>query len=169
MDELHAHLILVSGAAILPSPIEIIGIIDVSWRVEVVARHELGRQRPQTGVWHLIPSGACQQERVEPDAAVGRRDPVASFLPPDGHDAIDRPRIEPGTVAEDDDCRLDLVTEGGETASKRSTGPAVPVRAAHDAFTRHDIVRAEHDDDIVDCGSCPYALQNGLEEHRLLR
>jgi hypothetical protein len=39
-------LILVSGAAILPSPIEIIGIIDVSWRVEVVADHELGRQDP---------------------------------------------------------------------------------------------------------------------------
>jgi hypothetical protein len=37
--------ILVSGAAILPS-IQVIGEIDVSWRVEVVAGHELGRQGP---------------------------------------------------------------------------------------------------------------------------
>src|SRR4029079_4222666 len=112
---------------------------------------------------------AREQERVETDAAVGGRDTVGSFLPPDGHDAIDRSRIEPGAVAQHDDRRADLVTERCKTAPKRSTGPALPVRAVHDAFTCHDVVCAEHDDDIVDCSACAYTLQDGLEEQRLLR
>lgn len=106
---------------------------------------------------------------METDTAVAGRDTVGSFLPPDGHDAIDRPRIERGAVAEDDDCRTDVVTERGKTAPKRSTRPALPVRTVHDAFTRHDVVRAEHDDDIVDCSARAYTLQDGLEEHLLLR
>ena len=106
---------------------------------------------------------------METDAAVSGRDAVGSLLPPDRHDAIDRPRIEPGAVAEDDDRRLDLVAERGETAPKGRTGPALPIRAAHDMFTRHDVVRTEHDNDIIDCSARAYALQDGLEEHRLLR
>jgi hypothetical protein len=54
-------LILVSGVAILPLPGQVIGRIDVSWRFEVVAGHELGRQLAQPFVRHGPPDVAGEQ------------------------------------------------------------------------------------------------------------
>jgi len=94
--------ILVSGAAILHSPSQIIGKIDVSWRVEVVAGHELGRQSPQTRVGHLAPGAPREQQGVQAYTAVGGRYALGSLLPPGSDHSVDRTRVELGAVAEDD-------------------------------------------------------------------
>src|SRR2546423_1638201 len=41
----------------------LIGKINVAWRVEVVAGHQGGGQRPQAGVRDLLPGAPGQQER----------------------------------------------------------------------------------------------------------
>jgi hypothetical protein len=156
-------LILVSGAAILPSPNQIIGKIDVAWRVEVVAGHELGSQSPQTRVRNLVPGVACEQERVEPDTPVRGRYALGSFLPPGGDHTIDRARVEVWAVAENDDRSFDLVAERRETAPERSTRPELPVRAEDGACRGLDVVGAEHDDRVVDRSAAAHPFQDRLE------
>src|SRR6266511_2198607 len=128
-------LILVSGAAILLLPGQVIGKIDVSWRFEIVAGHELSGQPAQPLVRHGAPDLAGEQQRMKADAAVGRRQPLRAALAPCRYYPVDRTRIERRPVAQDDDRRLDLVAERRETASERRARPALPVWAAHDSFT----------------------------------
>src|SRR6266849_2374953 len=75
-------LILVSGAVILPSPDQIIGKIDVSWRLEVVAGHKFGREPTQPLVGHVAPGAACEQHRMKADASVGSGHALFAALTP---------------------------------------------------------------------------------------
>src|ERR671922_1841799 len=60
----------------------LIGKVDVSWRAEVVAANELGRQGPQAGVGDVVPGCSPDQEWMQSDAAVGGREAVTGAVPP---------------------------------------------------------------------------------------
>jgi hypothetical protein len=134
----------------------LIGKIDVAWRPEVVARHEQGGQSPQPRVRNGIPGVARQEQRMEPNASVRRGDTVFAAAAPGRHDAVDRPRIESGPVAQYDDGRLHFVTQRSEPASQRGAGPTFPLRAVDDARVRGDLVRAEDDHEVGDLGALAY-------------
>jgi hypothetical protein len=106
---------------------------------------------------------------MEPHAAVRRRDTLPRAAPPRSHDAVDRARVDPRPVAEDDDRGLRLGAERRESAPKRRPWPSLPLRAVHDAGARLDVVRPEDDDDLVDGGALPHPLNDRLEQHVLLR
>jgi hypothetical protein len=99
-------IILLLGAATFS---HLIGKIHVSWRAEVIAGDELRGQGPQPLVRNCAPRSPGQQERMQPDSPVRRRDPLGAPLTPGRDDAVDRSRIEGRTVAEDHDGRLHIV------------------------------------------------------------
>src|SRR5207247_10977565 len=97
----------------------LIGKIDVAWRVEIVTSDGHGRQRAHSGVGDLAPGAARQQQRMQAHTAVGRADPLACALAPCADDTVDRPRVDPGPVAQHDDRSLDLVAQRGQAAAPR--------------------------------------------------
>ena len=107
---------------------------------------------------------------MEPDAAVGGRDPVAALSRQDDDDAVDRARVELGAVAEDDDGRLDVVTERGEAAAKRSARARAPSpRTARRArWSRPRARRARRATSSI-AAARANALEDGLEQQLLLR
>ena len=146
----------------------VIGRIDVSWRGKVVALDGLGGEIAEAGVRNVDPGRACEQQRVETDASVGRGQERGVSSAPRGDDPIDRPWIEIRAVAEDDDRRVHLRAESSEPAAKRGARTALPVRTLDRACIRLDLVRTEDDDDVVH-GAGVDALQHGLEQQPLLR
>ena len=106
---------------------------------------------------------------MQAHALVGRCDTLASRAAPDLDDPVDRPGIEARAVPEDDHGGLDLGAELGEAAAKRSPRSSLPLRAVHRARIGRDLVRSQHDDDVVDRRALPDALEDGVEQDRLLR
>jgi hypothetical protein len=128
----------------------LIGKVDVSWSVEVVARDELGRQRAHALVRNVAPCGARKQERVEPDAAVCGTHPLGSGLAPRLEHTVDRLRVDPRPVAEDDHRSLDVVGQRGEAAAEGGAGAALPARAVHRACRRVNGMGPEDDENFID-------------------
>ena len=106
---------------------------------------------------------------MQANARVGRADALAGSLPPGGYDPVDRPGIDSRAVAEDDDCRLDLVTERRQAATERGAGAELPVGAADDPFGRLHVVRAEHYNHVGDLPALPHSPDDRLDQHGLLR
>lgn len=100
-------------------------------------------------------------------AFVGRgHDLTAAFVPHLEH-AVDRGGRQVGTVHEDDDGGLCLISEGVQPAAKRCATAAPPVWAVHRSHRALDLMGAEHDHDVLDrAGAHP--LEHGLQEDRLL-
>src|SRR5512133_398323 len=146
-----------------------IGEIDVAWRAEVVAGHVRGREVSQAGIRHVLPDAPREQQRMEAHSAVGGCNSLVGAGTPRPDDPVDRAWIDSRAVSQDDDGRLHLVTERPEAAAERGARPAFPIRAVHDAGAALHLVRAEHNDDLVDLGALSDTLQDRLEQHRLLR
>jgi len=93
---------------------------------------------------------------VAAGSAVRGSDQLASPRAPCSEDATDRLCGEVGSVGQHDDRSLDVVAEGCEPAAKRCARPTLPVRAAYEpdaswlGATKRELVRAFHDDDLVD-------------------
>jgi hypothetical protein len=99
-------------------------------------------------------------------AAVARGDDgLAPFAPGRDH-ALDRVGREVGPVGEHDEGGLRV--ERGQAAAKGGSGALLPVGAADDARVGLDVVRAEDDDDVLDCGA-PEPVQDLWEKEALLR
>src|SRR3954451_7117145 len=147
----------------------LIGKIDVAWRVQIVTGDECGRERAKAGVRNLPPGTARDQQRMEADAAIGRADPVAGAVAPGRDDAVDRARVDSRPVPEDDDGSLDVAVEGLEAAAQRRSRSALPVRTADRPRARLHLVRAEDHDHLADLGALVHAADDRLEQHRLLR
>ena len=105
---------------------------------------------------------------MQADAAVRRAHPFATTLAPRGDDAVDRGRIEPGSVGEDDDRGLDVRAERREAAAQRGTGAALPLGAADCPRIGVDVMGAEDDDDVVDRAAAE-PFEDTWEELTLLR
>jgi hypothetical protein len=105
---------------------------------------------------------------METHAAVRRGDDVAAVRAPRLDDAVDRAWIEMGSVSEDDDSRVDVPGKRREPAAQRSPGPELPPGAADDARVRVELVRAGHDDEVVD-GACAQRCEHVREKRLLLR
>src|SRR5439155_6854336 len=104
-----------------------------------------------------------------PHAAVRRHDALAGPLAPGLDHAFDRARIDTRPVAEHDHGGLDLVPERREPIAERRAGPALPLRAVDHAGARLHLVRTEDGQHLVDRVTLAHALDDGLEQHGLLR
>src|SRR5438046_116163 len=102
-------------------------------------------------------------------AAVARSDDRLSPLAPGADDALDRRWGEVGAVREHDHGCFDVRAERLETATQRRARTALPVRAAHDASVGLDLVRAEHDDDLLDRRAAKPVEHLGHEQTLLRR
>jgi hypothetical protein len=96
----------------------IIGEIDVPRRTQVVAGDEPGGQITETGVRDLVPGGTIEDDRMEPDPAIGCGHAGGAGFSPDGDDPVDAPWIELGPVAEHDHRSLDLLSQRRNGAAK---------------------------------------------------
>jgi hypothetical protein len=106
---------------------------------------------------------------MKAERLVRSRDDLAAVLPPVGDDAVDRARVELGTVREHDDRRLDLGRELGEPAAERRAGTALPFPTANGARVGVDVVRSEDDDDVVDGARLAHTPQHLGQQQPLLR
>ena len=105
---------------------------------------------------------------MAPLAPVARRHDRLSLLAPGFDHAVDRLRSEVGPVGQDDDRCLGVRSQRLEPAAERGARAAIPLGTADDARIGFDVVRAEHDDDVVH--RAPAHLHEHLgEEKPLLR
>ena len=100
-------------------------------------------------------------------AAVARCQHRISVLAPGADHALDGLRSEIGPVGQDDDRRLGVRSQRLEAAAERGAGAALPLGTADDARIGVDVVRAEHDDDVVH-GAPTHPLEHVGEEKPLL-
>jgi len=87
---------------------------------------------------------------MEANASVGGGDHVRIARAPGRDDALDRLRREVRPVGEHDHSRLRLGGERAKAAPQRRADPELPLLAAHRAGIGLHVVRAEHDNDVVD-------------------
>ena len=106
---------------------------------------------------------------MEAQAVVGGRDDVAALGAPRLDDPVDGARIEVGAVGEHDDRRLRLRRERAEPAAQGGAGAVRPVRAAHRALVRLDVMRAEHDEDPVERRALVQRGEHARQQLDLLR
>jgi hypothetical protein len=147
----------------------LIGKINVSWRLKIVAGDEHRRQGPETRFGNIGPGAACQEQGVKAHSAVGRGDALAGAAPPGGDDTVDRSRVDTRAVAEDDHRRLGLGAERREPALERGARSELPVRAVDDTRARLHVVRPEHGNDFVDGNAGADALHDRFQQNSLLR
>ena len=151
-----------------PQPLwNLVGAVDVSWSPEIVTWYEARRQASRALVGDSPPDRAREQRRVAALAAVARGDDGLAARAPLADHALDGLRREVRPIREDDDGGLRLGRQRGEAAAKRAARPLGPVGAADDARLGLDLVRAEHDDDVVD-GGLMHPAQYFRQEHALL-
>ena len=142
--------------------------VDVSWSPEIVTWYEARRQAPCALVGDSPPDRAREQHGMAALAAVARRDDGVAARAPLANHPLDSLWREVRPVREDDDSGLRFRRQRREAAAQRRAGPLRPFGTADDARVGLDVVRAEHDHDVVD-GGAMHPLEHLREEEPLLR
>ncbi len=148
---------------------KVLRIVDVAGRAEVVARDEDGVECPCALVRNPAPGGAVEYDGMTALAPVARREDGASALAPSSDNPVDSCRRELRAVGEYDHRRLGLGRQRIQPAAERRSGTLLPIGAADDLCVRLHVVRAEHDQQVVDGARPPHPVEYRPEQDPLLR